>query len=360
MSVPESHQLECLASDADGVKPPSPAAQVDPADVWWLNRGGRRCEVCKIIARLVSTLLCAVILIISMVWYARLKLDGYGIWIWLGFPGALPSFMWDQSEFLSVCARRGRGITPKAHIGVELMLSLGTYSAGALLAVQLGLQESSQAGPVPMDPFSYVVAQCVFLLMTATIHLALFIRACVERGREIRQRRPRVMYIPETGQTVYVVPKPFPEPPTQKPQQQQQPARPPPLHQPLDGPVGSSPLRNAFQLQQELQQLEIPPSIMEREAVPGVPRNVPVGDRDRLLRPSMRPPPGDYMPSGEELERGRRGDAQPQLVMLGDADIKFATSATGMTPADAGAREGKYRMNVPAPMSATPTRARSL
>lgn len=42
----------------------------------------------------------------------------------------------------------------------------------------------------------------------------------------------------------------------------------------------------------------------------------------------------------------RRGDAQPQLILPGDVDFKFATSVTGMTPADASAREGKYRVNM--------------
>ncbi|KAK1579331.1 uncharacterized protein LY79DRAFT_564578 [Colletotrichum navitas] len=364
MSAPKSYQLESLASDPDGAKPTSPVVPIDPADVRWLNSGGRRCEACKIVARLVSMLLCAVVLIISMAWWARPELDQYGVWMWLGLPGALPPFMWDLGEFLSLCARRGRGITPKAHIGVELVLFLLTYMAGVWLAVQLRLQETGPVGEMRGTPLSYAIAQSVLMLFTATIHLALFIRACIERGREIRQRRPRVMYIPETGQTVYVVAKPFPEqpPPPSPPQQQQQPARAPSLPQSLDGLVGGSPLRNAFQQPQELLQLEIPPlppppppssPMIKRNPVSWVPRNAPAADRDRLLRPSLRPPPEDYVPSGEELERRKRGDAQPQLVMPGDVDIKFATSVSGMTPADAGVREGKYRMDVPAHMSAT-------
>ncbi|EFQ25943.1 hypothetical protein CGRA01v4_14353 [Colletotrichum graminicola] len=365
MSAPESYQLESLASDADGAKPSSPAVQINPADVRWLNRGGRRCEACKIVARLLSMMLCAVVLIISMAWWARPELDRYGVWMWLGLPGALPPCLWDLGEFLSLCARRGRGITPKAHIGVELILFLMTYMAGVWLPVQIRLQETGPSGQLRGKALTLATVQYVLMLLIATIHLALFIRACVERRREIRQRRPRVMYIPETGQTVYVVAKPFPEPPPPPPppppqqQQQQQPARAPSLPQSLDGPVGSSPLRNAFQQQQELLQLEIPPpppsSMIKRKPVPWVPRNAPAGDRDRFLRPSMRPPPEDYVPSGEELERRKRGDAQPQLVMPGDVDIKFATSVTGMTPADAGVREGKYRMDVPVHMSATPT-----
>ncbi|TKW51060.1 hypothetical protein CTA1_9462 [Colletotrichum tanaceti] len=205
-----------------------------------------------------------------------------------------------------------------------------------------------------------------------TIHLVLFVRACVERSREIRRRRPRVMYIPETGQTIYVVAKPFPKLPTWKSQQQRQPsARAGSFPRSPQSPIGSisnnrninnnnnnsSPLhRHSPQLQ-----LEVPPppplpkrwpselspsmSSIKRKPVRGVPRNIAAGDRERLLRPNMRPPPEGYEPSAEELERRRRGDAQPQLIMPGDVDIKFATSATGLTPADASAREGKYRVD---------------
>ncbi|GKT46148.1 uncharacterized protein ColSpa_06329 [Colletotrichum spaethianum] len=160
------------------------------------------------------------------------------------------------------------------------------------------------------------------------------------------------MYIPETGQTVYVVAKPFPKLPTYKSQQQS--GRAPSFPRPPHSPV-NSPLRNDFQqlqfespppLPQRPGNLSPATSSIKRKLVPGIPRNIAVGDRERLLRPNMRPPPEDYEPSEEEIERMRRGDAQPQLILPGDVDIKFATSVTGMTPADASAREGKYRVNM--------------
>jgi hypothetical protein len=43
--------------------------------------------------------------------------------------------LWDIAEYVSLCARRGRGITPKAHIGVELVLSLGCLACDAVLVV---------------------------------------------------------------------------------------------------------------------------------------------------------------------------------------------------------------------------------
>ncbi|KAK6218471.1 hypothetical protein QIS74_06351 [Colletotrichum tabaci] len=360
MSASESYQLESLPSEADGVKPPSPTASIDPANVRWMNQGGRRWEVGKIVSRIVSTLLCAIMLIMCMAWYAHPENDLYDVWPWLSLPGATMCFMWDLGEFLSVCARHGRGITPKAHIGVEVILSIVAYIGGGWLAFQLGVLQPGQLNNLPSR---YALAICVFILITATIHLVLFIRACIERSREIRRRRPRVMYIPETGQTIYVVAKPFPKLPTWK--SQQQPAtRAGSFPRSPQSPVGSSNSNsnsNSSPLHRHFQQLqlEIPPPLPERwpselspsmssikrKPVRGIPRNIPAGDRERLLRPSMRPPPEDYEPSPEELERRRRGDAQPQLIMPGDVDIKFATSATGMTPADASAREGKYRVD---------------
>ncbi|KAJ0163750.1 hypothetical protein CTA2_2468 [Colletotrichum tanaceti] len=369
MSASASYQLESLPSEADGVKPPSPTASIDPADVRWMNQGGRRWEVGKIVSRIVSTLLCAIMLIICMAWYGHPEYDMYYVWPWLSLPGATMCFMWDLGEFLSVCARHGRGITPKAHIGVEVILSIVGYIGGGWLAFQLGLLQRYQINDLPVR---YALSVCVFILITATIHLVLFVRACVERSREIRRRRPRVMYIPETGQTIYVVAKPFPKMPTWKSQQQRQPsARAGSFPRSPQSPIGSisnnrninnnnnnsSPLhRHSPQLQ-----LEVPPppplpkrwpselspsmSSIKRKPVRGVPRNIAAGDRERLLRPNMRPPPEGYEPSAEELERRRRGDAQPQLIMPGDVDIKFATSATGLTPADASAREGKYRVD---------------
>lgn len=189
-----------------------------------------------------------------------------------------------------------------------------------------------------------------------SIHLALFIRACIERSAEIRRRRPRVMYIPETGQTVYVVAKPVPKLrkmltkkshyPTRDQAALRRPPTPPdapqrylpPLEMELPPPLPERPGDRSPQSPAA--------SIIKRKPVPGIPRNVPPGDWERHMRPNMRPPPEDYEPSEEELERMRRGDAQPQLIMPGDVDFKFSTSATGMTPADADAREGKYRVNM--------------
>ncbi|GKT46149.1 uncharacterized protein ColSpa_06330 [Colletotrichum spaethianum] len=164
MSATESYQLESLASEADGVKPPSPTASIDLANVRWLNQGGRRWEVSKIFLRIVSTLLCAIILIMNMAWYAHPEFDNYNVWPWLCLPGALLSFMWDLGEFLSVCARHGRGITPKAHIGVEVILSILAYIGGAWLAYQLGVEEAGQIGTSPLN---YALAQCIFMFVIA-------------------------------------------------------------------------------------------------------------------------------------------------------------------------------------------------
>ncbi|KAF6806328.1 hypothetical protein CSOJ01_08904 [Colletotrichum sojae] len=366
MSASESYPLESLPSEPDAGKPPSPspsAASIDPSQVRWLeNQRSRGWEVCKIVMRAVATLLCLVVMAIVLAWYADRHSSGYYYWVMPGLSlvGAVPSFLWDLAEFLTICARHGRGITPKALIGVELVLTAFSAFAATWVAIQL------QNGDVSSDhaePLRIVVAQCVFMGVVAFVHFCLFFRACIERRREIRRRRPRVMYIPETGQTVYVVAKPFPKLPTWQstqthsfPRSPQSPRQLPPHPLRLEIPKSpdffpSSP-PSSPPAQMGRQVADLPSAVsaaagIRRKPVPGLPPNLGRGDRDRHLRPNMRPPPDDYVPDEAELERMRRGDAQPQLIMPGDVDLKFATSATGMTPADGNAREGKFRMDKP-------------
>ncbi|TDZ21596.1 hypothetical protein Cob_v005457 [Colletotrichum orbiculare MAFF 240422] len=359
MSAPESYQLESLLSEVDAGKPPSPTASIDPSKVRWLeNQRSRGWEVCKIVTRAVATFLCLVTLILCMAWYSWPQNSEryYSVWIGLTLLGVLPAFLWDLAEFLTLCARHGRGVTPKALIGVEVVITVICGFAAGWLGFQLGVQGDD----VATNPLSMALTAAMFTGITAVIHFFLFVRACIERRREIRRRRPRVMYIPETGQTVYVVARAFPKLPTLRSQRTQ--SFPRSTQSPTSGKE-SHPLRNEGPKSPD--QLfhthiydddETPPPLpdrptgqaaIRRKPIPGLPPNIAPGDLERHMRPSMRPPPDDYEPDEAELERMRRGDAQPQLIQPGDVDLKFATSATGMTPADADSREGKFRMNIP-------------
>ncbi|KAF9871801.1 hypothetical protein CkaCkLH20_10735 [Colletotrichum karsti] len=372
MSAPESYQLESLHSEVDAGKPPSPSpstASIDPSQVRWLeNQRSRGCEVCKIVCRGLGTVSCAIIVVICFVWYSYRPYVVLNIWPSICLIAALPSFLWDLAEFLTICARLGRGITPKAHIGVEFILTLLSGAATIWVSLQLSWIDLN----VALNPIAVIVGECALMGTNTLVRFWLFIRACVERRREIRRRRPRIMYIPETGQTVYVVAKPFPKQPTWKSQQSgrapsfprsqsnENPRQIPQLR--VDVPASSPQL--FFQPEEETPpplpdrpaKEETPPPLpdrpsaaaplawIKRKPVRGVPPNIPPGDHERYMKPSMRPPPDDYVPDEAELERMRRGDAQPQLILPGDVDLKFATSITGMTPADADSREGKFRM----------------
>lgn len=72
--------------------------------------------------------------------------------------------MWDLGEFLTICARHGRGITPKAHIGLELIISILGYIGGGWLAFQLGIQEDDQIGN---NPLNLALVECIFMLLSA-------------------------------------------------------------------------------------------------------------------------------------------------------------------------------------------------
>ncbi|KAL3292555.1 hypothetical protein RB213_014204 [Colletotrichum asianum] len=355
----ESYQLESLHSaEVDAGKPPSPspsAASIDPSQVRWLkNQRSRGWELCKIVFRACGTLFSAIVLGICLAWYSYRPNLAVDVWPGILLVGAFPSFFWDLAEFLTLCARYGRGITPKALIGLELVLSV----VSAVAAGWVGLQLSWMDGDPANNPASLALSACTLTGINAFIRFCLFIRACVERSREIRRRRPRVMYIPETGQTVYVVAKPFPKLPTW---QSQNSARAPsfPRSPQPSSPLGATEPVAAFPDFTESPRPETSPpplperpghqhalpSAIKRKPVRGLPPRTTPGDRDRHLRPSMRPPPDDYVPDEAELERMRRGDAQPQLILPGDVDLKFATGANGMTPAAGESREGKFRLN---------------
>jgi hypothetical protein len=167
------------------------------------------------------------------------------------------------------------------------------------------------------------------------------------------------MYIPETGQAVYVVAKPStpikpgvniaPSTPGQIPNPSLSPSEAAGLTLPGTTPGSSiiprSPAPTYHSRAHTLPQGVIPndhilgpipfPSVLEEEPPPPPPPKEP------NYRPSLRPPPLDHVPDEEELERRRRGDAQPQLIPPRDW-VKFSTSVMGNTPGDANAAEDKF------------------
>ena len=256
--------------------------------------------------------------------------------------------MWDVGEYVTLCARRGRGITPKAHIGIELIITLGLVATTTVLGIEIGyflpsatnyyfsfpynriLANSSIAGTAILGLLTYGILHPVFrtertLTGSSIIHGILFVRACIDRHREVKEGRPRVMYIPETGQAVYVLAqaksasKPrFRSPPVNRP--------------PLRGPTSATPTGEQHSLAPIYPGESDDMSLVKPFAKGKAPGTPPRG-----------PPPG-HVPDEAEIARQLRGDAQPQFFMPFELGNKFTSSVTG---SDARIPEGKFLVKTP-------------
>jgi hypothetical protein len=156
------------------------------------------------------------------------------------------------------------------------------------------------------------------------------------------------MFIPETGQVVYVVAKPSnlvksAQPPTTPLHGAARslsptslaPMSPVPQPMPSRRPLSPAPsYYSRLQQQQGLSQALAGVDLVTGPAPPPPPKD--------YIRPSLRPPPPDHVPDEAELERRRRGDAQPQLISPRDLDLKFSTSVTGTMPGDTESAETKF------------------
>ncbi|KAL8365272.1 hypothetical protein RB595_004195 [Gaeumannomyces hyphopodioides] len=122
---------------------------------------------------------------------------------------------WDLTEFVTMCCRRGYGITPKAHIGIELTLFLwgaGTISLVAILAVVPVWYARYFPRPSGFTGVEEVTSVAVMGGTIVIIRFILFVRNAIDRcgGRGLT---PRIMYL-QTGEPVVVMRRPYPPPPT--------------------------------------------------------------------------------------------------------------------------------------------------
>lgn len=69
--------------------------------------------------------------------------------------------LWDLCEFLTLYLRQGYGITPKAHIGLEITLFLGLAAAVGMLADDL----------FSLDFFDYYYSVNTFILPSTELAL---------------------------------------------------------------------------------------------------------------------------------------------------------------------------------------------
>ncbi|KAH6693573.1 hypothetical protein F5X68DRAFT_187387 [Plectosphaerella plurivora] len=217
--------------------------------------------------------------------------------------------LWDLADSLVRLARNGRTMPPRTQIGCELATIIGTLVAAAVFIWQT-VEAAKKAPMVPaIWPTHYDLVHIpilgtfgVTLLLGRSLLLA---RAWVDRTRDKKSTRPEPVYIPSTGTTAYVV------------------------------------LRYASDVDEiELETLEKDAYDADQAAKSSMetasrPVTAVEDMRARLeairARRRVSRPPDDYVPDEFELERRRRGEAQPQVIMPGDVSLKFAVPGTTMT-----------------------------
>ncbi|CRK20607.1 hypothetical protein BN1723_000419, partial [Verticillium longisporum] len=329
-----------MSSHATALSSTKPEGQVAVARAKYTRRRVRGWETTKLFLRSLSLTVFLGIFITNMTYLLPLGATNSAlddIWPWMTMAAAGPALLWDVADLLTLWVRRGRAIAPKAQIGIELVLALGAGAGAGIVGWQLAL---TAAGFGPADGEAEGRAEGVlgalFTLMMLLLgaRVVLFVRACVDRRRELRTRRPRVMYIEALGQAVFVVAKPnvgF-------------------GRLAVGGGGGGGRGRSATgdSTKQTAASLT---SVTARDTdsfagteaqtdvtsmttlVPGPSQAASITARQR---PLMRPPPEGYEPDEAEMERRRRGDAQPQFMVAEVVDMKFSSNVV-VNP-----KEGKF------------------
>ncbi|KAI1157886.1 hypothetical protein F5B18DRAFT_129523 [Nemania serpens] len=115
---------------------------------------------------------------------------------WVAYPVLAAIALWDVIEFVVIIVRGGiaKGIHPGAHVGVELILWLGSiftvvwqgYNAdwGELVAPEWYLDERDLGSWVQV-----ALTQYSFLALLALLRFVFFVRACIEVDRRKKDRR---------------------------------------------------------------------------------------------------------------------------------------------------------------------------
>ncbi|CRK28920.1 hypothetical protein HYQ45_006896 [Verticillium longisporum] len=326
-----------MSSHATALSSTKPEGQVAVARAKYTRRRARGWETAKLFLRSLSLTLFFGIFITNMtnlpIGDTNSALDE--IWPWMTMAAAGPALLWDVADLLTLWVRRGRAIAPKAQIGIELMLALAAGAGSGIMGWQLAMTAAG-FGTTVMETTHEARAEGVlgtlftFMMLLLGARLVLFVRACVDRRRELRTRRPRIMYIEALGQAVFVVPKPN---------------------------VGFGRLavgggRGRSETGDSTKQTAASiTSVTARDtdSFAGTEAQTDVTSMTTLVqgpsqaasitarqRPLMRPPPEGYEPDEAEMERRRRGDAQPQFMVAEVVDMKFSSNVV-VNP-----KEGKF------------------
>ncbi|KAJ2999208.1 hypothetical protein NUW58_g63 [Xylaria curta] len=117
-------------------------------------------------------------------------------WPVVAFPVLAGFILWDVIEFIVMIARGGtaKGIHPGAHVGVELILWLGSVFTIVAQAVkanwsQLGAPDYVLEERALLPWVRVALTQFSFLGLLVILRFVLFVRACVEVDRRKKDRR---------------------------------------------------------------------------------------------------------------------------------------------------------------------------
>ncbi|KAM0274001.1 hypothetical protein ACHAQH_008058 [Verticillium albo-atrum] len=310
-----------------------PEGAVTAARAKYIRRRARGWETAKLFLRSLSLTLFLAIFVTNVTYYPLFYADSAvsQIWPWTAIIAAGPVLLWDVADLLTLWVRRGRAISPKAQIGIELVLVVVAGAGTGIMAWQLSMSVAGFSGYAAYGSSRAegVLGALFTLLMIMFIaRIVLFVRAWVDRRRELRTRRPRVMYIDALGEAVFVMPKPNVgfgklavgggRPGTGNGSKQTALSITSATARDADSLAGTDGLTDVTSMTTLVQGPSQAASVTARQ------------------RPLMRPPPEGYEPDEAEMERRRRGDAQPQFMLPEIVDMKFSSNVV-VNP-----REGKF------------------
>ncbi|EEY23365.1 predicted protein [Verticillium alfalfae VaMs.102] len=256
-----------------------PEGQVAVARAKYTRRRARGWETTKLFLRSLSLTLFLGIFITNMTYLpignTSSALDE--IWPWMTIAAAGPALLWDVADLLTLWVRRGRAIAPKAQIGIELVLTLGA-----------GVGVGPRRVAAHHDG-GRALGQAVFVVAKPNVG---FGRLAVGGGRD------RSATADSTKQTAASV---------------------------TSGTARDTDSFAGTEAQTDVTSMTT--------LVPGPSQAASITARQR---PLMRPPPEGYEPDEAEMERRRRGDAQPQFMVAEVVDMKFSSNVV-VNP-----KEGKF------------------
>jgi hypothetical protein len=153
----------------------------------------KRWVVAKIVLRSIVLLVAIAIAVMC----AIVAVAVYPLTVIVSYPYIIPTIIWNCSEFLVMCLQRSstKGITPKAHVGVELIMWMGGVVVLAFQSSFIPMYyPESRALPAPYNyqsnwRYALEITTACLTGLLVVLQFVLFVRACVEVDRRKKDRR---------------------------------------------------------------------------------------------------------------------------------------------------------------------------